>query len=133
MELSQRGRVMPASPIRRLTPLADAAKARGTKVYHLNIGQPDIPTPPEMLDALRNFREPVLAYGPSSGLAETRAAMAGYLQGLGWPIAPGEVLVTEGGSEAILFAMNAICDAGDEILVFEPFYTNYWASRAWPA
>ncbi len=125
MELSQRGRLMPASPIRRLTPLADAAKARGTQVYHLNIGQPDIPTPPEMLDALRNFREPVLAYGPSSGLAETRAAMAGYLQDLGWPIAPSEVLVTEGGSEAILFAMNAICDTGDEILVFEPFYTNY--------
>ena len=125
MDLSQRGQWMPASPIRRLTPLADAAKARGTQVYHLNIGQPDIPTPPEMLDAIRNFQSQVLAYGPSAGLPETRAAMAGYLQGLGWSVAARDVLVTEGGSEAILFAMIAICDPGDEIVVFEPFYTNY--------
>lgn len=125
MELSHRGRWMPASPIRRLAPLADEAKARGTRVYHLNIGQPDIPTPPEMLDAIRHFADPVLAYGPSGGLPETRAAMAGYLAGLGWPVDPRHVLVTEGGSEAILFAMNAICDAGDEVVVFEPFYTNY--------
>ena len=75
MQLSQRGRAMPASPIRRLTPLADDAKARGVRVFHLNIGQPDIDTPPEMLDAVRRFPDPVLPYGPSAGLPETRAAM----------------------------------------------------------
>jgi aspartate aminotransferase len=125
MELSSRGRLMPASPIRRLVPLADEAKARGLKVFHLNIGQPDIPTPPEMLEAMRRFEGPVLEYGPSGGLLETRVAMAGYLRGLGWPIEPKHVLVTEGGSEAILFALTALCDPGDEVVVFEPFYTNY--------
>ncbi len=125
MELSQRAKAMPASPIRRLVPLADEAKARGVNVYHLNIGQPDIATPPEMMEAMRKFKDPVLAYGPSAGLNECRSAMADYLSDLGMPVAPGEVLVTEGGSEAILFAMNALCDHGDEIVVFEPFYTNY--------
>lgn len=125
MRLSERGAAMPASPIRRLTPLADEAKARGVKVFHLNIGQPDIATPPEMLAAVRNFPDPVLPYGPSAGLPETRAAMAGYLAGLGFDVAARHVLVTEGGSEAILFAMAALCDPGDEVLVFEPFYTNY--------
>lgn len=125
MRLSKRGREMPASPIRRLASLADDAKRRGIRVYHLNIGQPDIPTPPEMLQAIRGFREPVLAYGPSGGLPETRVAMADYLCGLGTPVSPSEVLVTNGGSEALLFAMLAVCDPGDEIIVFEPFYTNY--------
>ncbi|NOZ01945.1 MAG: pyridoxal phosphate-dependent aminotransferase [Deltaproteobacteria bacterium] len=125
MDLSQRGRTMPASPIRKLAGLADAAKARGTRVYGLNIGQPDIATPPEMLEAVRGFDETVLAYGPSAGLPETRSAMARYLTNLGTPVDPSNVLVTDGGSEAILFAMAALCDPGDEIIVFEPFYTNY--------
>jgi len=116
---------MPASPIRRLAPLADEARRQGVQVFHLNIGQPDIETPPEMIEAVRDFAEPVLAYGPSAGLPETRAAMADYLTGLGTPVAPSEVLVTNGGSEAVLFAMLAVCDPGDEIVVFEPFYTNY--------
>lgn len=125
MRLSSRGREMPASPIRRLASHADDAKRRGVRVYHLNIGQPDIPTPPEMLDAVRAFRDPILAYGPSGGLPETRAAMADYLSGLGTPVAPSQVLVTNGGSEAVLFAMLAVCDPGDDLIVFEPFYTNY--------
>lgn len=125
MRLATRGTTMPASPIRRLASLADEAKRRGVRVLHLNIGQPDIPTPPEMLDAIRTFREPVLAYGPSGGLPETRAAMADYLCGLGTPVAPSQVLVTNGGSEAVLFAMLAVCDPGDDLVVFEPFYTNY--------
>lgn len=125
MRLSRRGDEMPASPIRRLASHADEAKRRGIRVLHLNIGQPDIPTPPEMLDAIRAFPEPVLAYGPSGGLPEVRAAMADYLGGLGTPVGPSQVLVTDGGSEAVLFAMLAVCDPGDEVVVFEPFYTNY--------
>ncbi len=125
MKLSDRGNAMPASPIRRLTPLADAAKAKGIKVFHLNIGQPDITTPPEMLEAVKAFSDPVLSYGPSAGLNETREAMAKYLRGIGVDVSANHVLVTQGGSEAILFAMAAICDPGDEIIVFEPFYTNY--------
>lgn len=125
MDLSRRGRSMPASPIRRLAGLADDAVARGIDVYRLNIGQPDIPTPPEMMDAIRGFDDPVLAYGPSGGLPQTRTAMAGYLTDLGTPVRPSEVLVTNGGSEAILFILATLCDPGDEVLVFEPFYTNY--------
>ena len=125
MDLSRRGRLMPASPIRRLAGLADDATSRGIDVYRLNIGQPDIPTPPEMLDAIRGFDDPVLAYGPSGGLPETRAAMATYLTDLDTPVLESQVLVTNGGSEAILFVLAALCDPGDEVLVFEPFYTNY--------
>lgn len=125
MRLSARGTKMPASPIRRLAQIADEAKRRGVKVYHLNIGQPDIPTPSEMLEAIRGVDDPVLAYGPSGGIWEARAAMAHYLTALGMPVSASQVLVTVGGSEAVLFAMMAICDPGDEIIVFEPFYTNY--------
>jgi aspartate aminotransferase len=125
MDISLRAKAMPASPIRRLAPYADAAKARGIHVFHLNIGQPDIPTPPEMADAIRDHADPVLAYGPSAGLPAARAAVADYLTGLGTPVAPSSVIITQGGSEAIAFALSAICDPGDEIVVFEPFYTNY--------
>jgi len=125
MLLSSRAREMPASPIRRLTPLADRAKARGVRVFHLNIGQPDIPTPPEMLDAIRQVPDPVLPYGPSAGLPVARQAMAAYLRDLGMPVEDRHVLVTVGGSEAILFALAALCDPDDEVVVFEPFYTNY--------
>lgn len=127
---SQRGQQAPASPIRRLSPYAEAAKARGVRVLHLNIGQPDIATPEPMLQAYRDYREPVLAYGASEGMASYRAALADYYNQLGAgaagrPLQASEVLVTVGGSEALLFAIAATCDPGDEILVCEPYYPNY--------
>lgn len=123
--LSARGRALPASPIRRLVPFADAAKAGGAEIYHLNIGQPDIPTPREMIDAYRAFDREVLAYGPSPGLPEYRRAVADYWRRWDVEIEPTQVIATTGGSEAILFALIALCDPGDEVLVPEPFYTNY--------
>jgi aspartate aminotransferase len=116
---------MPASPIRKLVPYADGARARGTHVYHLNIGQPDIPTPRPMLDAYRGLDLDVVAYGPSGGLPEYVEALAGYYRSVGLDVKPADVLVTTGGSEALLFVINAIADPGDEIVVPEPFYTNY--------
>lgn len=124
-ELSQRAVEMQASPIRRLVPLADAAKKRGTKVYHLNIGQPDIITPDEIMQAVRHFDEKVLAYGPSQGLLALREEIRKYFHRFDINVGVDEVVVTTGGSEAILFALMAIGDAGDEVLVPEPFYTNY--------
>ncbi len=124
-ELSQRAMEMQASPIRRLVPLADAAKKRGTKVYHLNIGQPDIITPDEIMQAVRQFDEKVLAYGPSQGLLALREEIRKYFQRFDIKVNVDEIVVTTGGSEAILFALMAIGDAGDEVLVPEPFYTNY--------
>lgn len=127
---SQRGMQAPASPIRRLSPYAEAAKATGVQVLHLNIGQPDIATPEPMLQAYRDYKEPVLAYGASEGMASYRAALASYYNGLGAgaagrPLQASDVLVTVGGSEALLFAIAATCDPGDEILVCEPYYPNY--------
>ena len=130
LQPSQRGTTAQASPIRRLSPYADAAKARGTRVYHLNIGQPDIPTPQRMLDAYKSFEEHVLAYGASEGTAAYRTALAAYYNGLNPgtpipPLTPAQVLVTIGGSEALQFAIAATCDIGDEVLVAEPYYPNY--------
>ena len=125
MRLSNRGANVPASPIRRLVPFADQAKAGGAEVFHLNIGQPDIPTPPEMLEAYRSFSQPVLAYGPSAGLPVLKEEIARYWGLWNVSVEPNEVVITTGGSEAILFALLAICDPGDEVLVPEPFYTNY--------
>lgn len=125
MKISKRGKMMPASPIRKLASLGDRARAKGIKVYNVNIGQPDIRTPPEMLSVFKGFSSDVLSYGPSGGLLETRVAVSKYLERLGTPISPDNILITQGGSEAILFAMMAVCDQGDEIIVFEPFYTNY--------
>jgi aspartate aminotransferase len=116
---------MPPSPIRKLVPLAEAAKARGVKVYHLNIGQPDIPTPREMLDAYREHDLTVLAYGHSGGLWEYRENLARYYRRLGIDVAKEHVLVTTAGSEAIIFALMAVADPGDDVMVPEPFYTNY--------
>jgi len=123
--LSGRADEMQASPIRRLVPLADAAKKRGIRVYHLNIGQPDIITPPEIMAAVHNFEEKVLAYGPSQGLLALREEIKKYFGHRGITITTDEVIVTTGGSEAIMFALMAIGDAGDEVLIPEPFYTNY--------
>lgn len=125
LAISKRTAAMQASPIRRLVPLADQAKARGLKVYHLNIGQPDIPTPAEVMDAVRNFREEVLAYGPSLGLPELRQEIKKYFEGRDAPLSVDDIMVTTAGSEAIVFSLLAVGDPGDEVLVPEPFYTNY--------
>lgn len=130
LSLSRRGADAPASPIRRLTPYADMARARGVFVHHLNIGQPDLATVPPMLAAYRAYDEPVVAYSPSEGYLSYRTALADHYNGLdaaagGPPIDPSQILVTVGGSEALLFAIAATCDAGDQILVAEPYYTNY--------
>lgn len=125
MDISRRSVKMPASPIRKLAPLADEAKKRGVHVYHLNIGQPDIPTPKEFFDALKKFDEKVLEYGPSGGIVQLRLAVVDYLASSGIKIDLDDVWITTGGSEAILFSLWASADPGDEVLVFEPFYTNY--------
>jgi aspartate aminotransferase len=125
VRLSSRAAEMPASPIRRLVPYADRAKARGIKVYHLNIGQPDIETPAEMMDGYRHVNIKVLSYGPSQGLKEYIEVLVRYYARVGIVVRPEDVLVTTGGSEAISFALDAVADAGDEVIVPEPFYTNY--------
>lgn len=116
---------MPASPIRRLAPLAAAAAAAGKKIHHLNIGQPDIPAPRELLERLRTFDAVNVAYGPSQGLPEFIDVIRDYYAGWGLEVDRSEIFVTTGGSEALLFVLAAIADDGDEVLVFEPFYTNY--------
>ena len=123
--VSRRALSAPASPIRKLSPFADAARARGVTVFHLNIGQPDFPTPRAILDAVHSFPASVLAYAPSPGLPEARAAWSAYYKIQGFEVPDEEVLVTIGGSEAIQFAIAAVADPGDNILVFEPTYTNY--------
>ena len=125
VSLSGRARRMPASPIRKLAPLYEAARARGVHVYPLNIGQPDIVTPKEMRAAYQSWDQQVLAYGHSAGLAEYRAGLVRYYARFDIPVTTEEILVTTGGSEAILFALMAVCETGDNVLVPEPFYTNY--------
>lgn len=124
---SKRGIYMPASPIRRLSGSANAAVRRGLTVYHLNIGQPDIPTPPQALEAVRNVNHDVLAYSPSDGLESLRRKFSEYYHRFGLDISPDEIIVTAGGSEAVLFAFMACLDPGDEIIVPEPAYANYMA------
>jgi len=123
--LARRAQDMPASPIRRLAPFAAEARAAGKTVYGLNIGQPDIPTPDAVLERLRAFDGRNVAYGPSEGLPEFLDALHAYYADVGLPLERGEIFVTTGGSEAILFVLGMIADPGDEVLVFEPFYTNY--------
>jgi aspartate aminotransferase len=124
-QISRRANDMPPSPIRKLVPFADQAKKKGTKIYHLNIGQPDIPTPPEFMDAIRNYKEEVLAYGNSKGSRAYLSGLVQYYARKGIRVEEKDIQVTTGGSEAIIFAMISVADAGDEIIVFEPFYTNY--------
>ena len=121
---------MPASPIRKLMPLADAARRRGIHVYHLNIGQPDLETPREMRDRLKDLKDRVLAYSPSAGTPEFLEALRGYYGRLGIRLSLEELIATAGGSEAILFAFFACADPGDEALLVEPYYTNYRAFAA---
>lgn len=123
--VSKRAETMPYSPIRKLAVFADEAKQRGVNVFHLNIGQPDIETPREIFDAIAQYREKVLRYGPSGGLLALRTAVVEYHRNLGFSIDLDNVWITTGGSEAIIFAMMTVCDPGDEMIVFEPFYTNY--------
>lgn len=124
-KFSRRALQMQASPIRKLAPLAVAAKQSGKAVHHLNIGQPDIPTPPEILDRMKTFDQPNVAYGPSEGLPEFVDAVRIYHHNLGLEVRNEDIFVTTGGSEALLFIFAAIADHGDEVVVFEPFYTNY--------
>jgi aspartate aminotransferase len=124
-KISDKGQRMPASPIRKLTPFADKAKLDGKKVYHLNIGQPDIETPAGMLDAIKNIDFKVWAYTPSEGTLAYRTKLTEYYNKLGYGITPDDILVTAGGSEAITIAMMSCLDAGDEIIIPEPFYANY--------
>ena len=126
-KVSARARLMPASPIRRLMPLADAARRRGVHVYHLNIGQPDIETPPALRARLARIQDKVLAYSPSAGTPEFLEALGEYYRRLGIALGPDELIATTGGSEALLFALLAVGGEGDEVLVVEPFYTNYQA------
>lgn len=123
--LSNRGIEMPSSPIRRLVPFADKAVADGKHVYYLNIGQPDIKTPDTFLNPIKNLNMPVVAYGPSAGLLSVRKKFAQYYRNFNIDVTAEDILITTGGSEAIIFTLMAITDAGDEIIIPEPFYTNY--------
>ncbi len=127
LEISQRGIQMPASPIRKLAPLSDAAKAEGVKVYHLNIGQPDMPTPQEALDAIRSIDRTTLEYSPSDGYRYYRENLVEYYKKFDIQLTPEEIIVTAGGSEAVLYAFMACLNPGDEIIVPEPAYANYMA------
>lgn len=118
---------MPESPIRKLVPLADAAKRRGIKVYHLNIGQPDLATPQQGLDALRNIDRKVLEYSPSDGYRSLREKLVGYYDQYQIKLTPEDIIITTGGSEAVLFAFMSCLNPGDEIIVPEPAYANYMA------
>lgn len=118
---------MPSSPIRKLTPLAAAAAANGVKIYHLNIGQPDLPTPQKALDALKTIDRKTLEYSPSQGFLSLRKKLVGYYSKFNIDITPDDVIVTTGGSEAVLFAFMACLNPGDEIIVPEPAYANYMA------
>ena len=118
---------MPESPIRKLADYATAAKERGVKIFHLNIGQPDVPTPPVFFEALKSFPDKVLAYGHSKGLSQMLAAWSKYYAQAGLDVQPEQILVTTGGSEAMLFALMIVCDTGDNVIVSEPFYSNYFA------
>lgn len=125
VRVSNRGATSPASPIRKLVPAAVAARERGVQVHMLNIGQPDVPTPPPMWDAVLRKPPTVLAYSPSDGFPEMRAAISRYFSRLEISLRPDEIVVTTGASEALVFALAAVADPGDEVLVPEPLYANY--------
>ena len=124
-KISNKGFSMPESPIRKLVPFAETAKKAGKKVYHLNIGQPDIKTPEVALEAIHNFSDKVVEYSHSAGFESYRKGLANYYNNIGIDVDYNDLLVTTGGSEALLFALNSCLDSGDEIIIPEPFYANY--------
>ena len=125
LTISNRGNQMPASPIRKLVPYAEAAKKKGVTVYHLNIGQPDIETPPEILDAVRDANITTLEYSHSAGNESYRRKLVEYYKGVGITVTPEQIIITTGGSEAIQFGFFACLNPGDEVIIPEPFYANY--------
>jgi aspartate aminotransferase len=125
LSISKKGQMMPPSPIRKLVPYADAAKKRGIKVYHLNIGQPDIETPKIALDALKNINLKVIEYSHSAGILSFREKLCKYYEENNIHVTPDEIIVTTGGSEAILFTFGSIMDNDDEVIIPEPYYANY--------
>lgn len=124
-KISKRGEEIPASPIRKLTPFSDSAKAEGVKVYHLNIGQPDLPTPQKALDSLKTITRTTLEYSPSQGLRSLRDKLVGYYSRFGINVTDNEIIVTAGGSEALLLTFLTCLNPGDEIIMTEPGYANY--------
>ena len=124
-KISNKGQEMPESPIRKLVPYAEAATKKGRKIYQLNIGQPDIKTPQGALDAVKNHDIEVLSYSHSAGFESYREKLAGYYQKTSLPVEKEDIIITTGGSEALLFAMGSITDPGDEVIIPEPFYANY--------
>ncbi len=126
-QISVRGQEMPESPIRKLAPLADDAKKRGVHVYHLNIGQPDLPTPQSAIDAIRNIDRKILEYSPSQGYLSYRKKLVNYYASYNIHLSPDDIIITSGGSEAVLFSFLACLNPGDEIIVPEPAYANYMA------
>ena len=124
-KISQRGNHMPASPIRKLVPFAEKAKLRGIKIYHLNIGQPDIATPTQMMDAVKHTDLKVLEYSHSAGFESYRRKLVLYYKSRNIDINHHQIMITTGGSEAIMFGMMSCLDAGDEIIIPEPLYANY--------
>jgi aspartate aminotransferase len=125
LQISERGKLMPPSPIRKLVPYAEAAKKRNIKVYHLNIGQPDIETPKMVLDAVRHSEFKVLEYSHSAGNESYRKKLVQYYESVGIQVNQNQIIITTGGSEAILFGFMACMDEGDEVIIPEPFYANY--------
>ncbi|HEA30786.1 MAG TPA: pyridoxal phosphate-dependent aminotransferase [Leeuwenhoekiella sp.] len=123
--LSKKGHAMPQSPIRKLAPFAEAAEARGTKIFQLNIGQPDIKTPQAALDAVKNASIDILSYSHSAGFLSYREKLAAYYTKQGIDLKPSEIIISTGGSEALLFTMGSVTDPGDEVIIPEPFYANY--------
>ena len=127
LQISMRGLQMPASPIRKLAPLAEAAENRGIKIYKLNIGQPDLPTPKKALDALKTIDRTTLEYSPSQGYRSLREKLVGYYERYQIKLSADDIIITSGGSEAVLFALHSCLNPGDEIIVPEPAYANYMA------
>ena len=125
LTLSRKANQMPASPIRKLVPFADEAKKRGVKVYHLNIGQPDIASPKEAINAVKNATPTLIAYPHSQGIESYRIGLAKYYQAIGINVSANEINITNGGSEALQIALSVTCNPEDEVIVIEPFYTNY--------
>jgi aspartate aminotransferase len=124
-KIAQKAIDMPASPIRKLVPYADAAKKKGKVVYHLNIGQPDIETPEVALNAIKNFDQKVIEYTHSAGLESYRNGLSAFYQRTGLPVTPEDIIITTGGSEALIFGFMTTCNPGDEVIIPEPFYANY--------